>query len=307
MDVEKNMPSTAAEVIDELNDAVFDAAAWERVVTVIGNWSPEVRPLLHVETTEPARVVLAKYVGWDPQVVSLYANHYVEKNIFRRVIMNMKLDEVGVASNFLDRSEYLRSTFYNELLSKAGDIRNASGFTFARTRTRFAVLGFHYPRKHEETLTPIGVRFQNMIAPAARNAFALAVRAASLRRTEGIAETIDSLAIPALVLDTEGRLIRANRLCGPLIEAREVVRLSASGHLAATTPQDDERLRAAFSRAQTARQMVTCAYRSSAGRAVIAHFVPMRRTENTDPFIDGFVGGIDAAAIVYLRVDADAA
>lgn len=305
MDFEKDMPSAVAEAIDELNDAVFDPTAWERLVTVIGNWAPEVRPLLHVETSAPARMVLAKFVGWDPQVISLYASHYVDINVFRHVTLNMKINEVGLSRDYLSEEEVMRSAIYADILAKSGDIRTASGFVFARTPSRYAVLGFHYPHAREDELVPLGTRFQNMIAPTARNAFALAVRAASLRKIEGIAETINGLAIPAMVLDEKGRKIRANRLCCPLIRAGDVVRLTATGQLTAAAPQDDDRLGAAFARAMAERRMVICPYRSVTGRHVAAHFVPMRRTENSDPIIDGFVGGVDPAAIVYLQLEDD--
>lgn len=303
MSEETELQSVVAEVVDELNDAIFDPTAWERVVTIIGNWMPDFRPLLHVETVSPERVLLAKYVGWDPQVISLYATHYVDKNIFRKVINNIGINEVGVSSAHISEQELMRSPLYTDILAKSGDIRIASGFAFARNPARFAVLGFHYGQARRERTVPLGLKFQEMIAPAARSAFALAVRASAFRERQQAAGAIDNLAVPALVLDDDGRVIRANHLADELLRTNETVSLSAKGQLEAGSPHDTSRLKACFRRSKAERRMVTCPYTSPAGDHVIAHFVPMRRSEASDPFIESFVSGIDPAAIVYLRVE----
>ncbi len=303
MNAEAQLRIVAAEVADELHDAVFDPSAWERMVTVIGNWKPQLRPLLHVESIGPAKVELAKYVGWDPDLVRLYADDYADKNVFRPSIARTGIDEVGVSTDTVSEEEVMRSAFYADILSKAGDVRSASGFLFARNPTRFAVLGFHYPHAERDELMPLGVKLQKDIAPLARSAFSLALRAAARDNAREVGAAIDSLAIPALVLDEKGRVVRANELGAPLLTSDELVRVTAKGHLEAVSPQDNARLRASFARTMSERRMVTCPFWAPSGVHVVAHFVPMRRTEATDPFISGFIDAIEPAAIVYFRVN----
>ena len=303
MNTEKTLPDIAADVSDELHDAVFDPTAWERMVSVIGNWKPELRPLLHIETTMPAKVELAKYVGWDPGIVQNYADHYVEQNVFRPAIARTAINEIGLSKRFITEAEVMHTAFYTDILAKSGDLRSASGFLLARNPQRFATMGFHYPHAKEDEYLPLGVRLQSMIAPLARRTFALAVRSAARDQDRDLRATIDSLAIPALVLDDDGRVVRANELGAPLLSNDGVVRVTAKGHLEGASPQDTARLRASFARMRAERQMVTCPFRAASGQSAFAHFVPLRRTEATDPLISGFIGSIEPAAIVYFRYD----
>lgn len=302
MNAEAQIHAVAAEVADELHDAVFDPSAWERMVAVIGNWKPQLRPLLHVESINPAKVELAKYVGWDPDLVRSYAEDYADQNVFRPSIASTGIDEVGVSTDTVSEREVMRSAFYADILLKADDVRSASGFLFARNPDRFAVLGFHYPHAQQEELLPLGVKLQAIIARPSRSAFALALRAAARDNEREVGAAINSLAIPALVLDEEGRVVRANELGAPMLTSDDLVRVTAKGHLEALTPQDSARLRASFARTLSERRMVTCPFTAPSGAHAVAHFVPMRRTEATDPFISGFIDAIDPAAIVYFRV-----
>lgn len=301
MGTEKTLPDIAADVADELHDAVFDPAAWERMISLIGNWNPELRPLLHVETTAPAKVELAKFVGWDPEIIRVYADHYVDRNIFRPTIQRMNINEIGLSTRNLSEHDVLSSAFYTDILAKSGDTRSASGFILARNPGRYAVVGFHYPHAREDEFLPLGLQLQSMIAPLARQTFSLSLRSAARDNAQAGNAAIDSLAIPAMVLDHDGRIVRANELGAPLLSGDGVVRVTAKGHLEAASPHDSERLRASFDRMRSERRMILCPYRAANGEHVVAHFVPMRRSEPTDALISSFVGTIEPAAIVYFR------
>lgn len=305
MKTKRNLPTVVAEIRDELNDAVFDPAAWDRLISVIGNWAPEFYPLLHVETRDPFDMVLARYATWDPDLLALYAEHYVDKNVFRVISEKTFLRTVCLTPDHIDERELLRTQFYSDILARSGDIRAASGVVFARSANRDARFGLHYGGPDYLATMERGVALLAEIMEPFCTTFTLAMRGASMRNEAHIAGAIDNLAIPALVLDDKGRMIRANKQATPLVEHDEALYLTGKGDLFGMGPDDNVRLEAAFAQARHEQRMVTCAYRGPGGKNVVAHFAPMHRKEATDPLVAGFIGSIEPSAIVYLKVDDD--
>ncbi|GAB5375141.1 MAG: hypothetical protein AcusKO_16030 [Acuticoccus sp.] len=300
-----DLPTIVADIKDELNDAVFDPTAWDRLISTIGTWAPDFYPLLHVETRDPFDMVLARYATWDPDILALYAEHYVEKNVFRVMSERTYLRTICLTPDHMDERELLRTQFYSDILAKNGDIRAASGVVFARTPLRDARFGFHYGGPDYLNTMERGVALLTEIMEPVCTTFTLAMRGASMRNEAHIAGAIDNLAIPALVLDDKGRMIRANKLATPLVEHDEALYLTGKGDLFGMGPDDNVRLEAAFGQAKHEQRMVTCAYRGPGGKNIIAHFAPMRRKEATDPLVAGFIGSIEPSAIVYLKIDDD--
>lgn len=303
MTSESDQPTVLADMRDALHDAVFDATAWERMISIIGYSSPELRPMLQVEARGPFEVLLTHYHGWDPDLIAFYAEHYVDRNAFRPHIDSIGIGVVGISTEAITERELMASPFYADVLSRNGDIRAASGFVFARTPQRDARFGFHYGGSDYGEAMQRGVALQEAIVDEMRAAFGLAMRAASLSADAHVSGAIDTLAIPALVLDGQGRMIRANRLATPLVEHDEALYLTGKGELMGVGRHDNQRLEAAFLSATHEQRMVVCPFRGAGGRHVTAHFVPMKRKEATDPLIASFIDTIEPSAIVYLRMD----
>ncbi|MCF3934295.1 hypothetical protein L1787_12835 [Acuticoccus sp. M5D2P5] len=194
----------------------------------------------------------------------------------------------------------MRTVFWNELLSKCDDIRATSNNFLARSRNHYAILAFHYAYREQTTTIPSGMQLHRAIAPHANRAFSLAIRGTALLNQQRIDGAIMNLAVPALVFDDAGRIIRVNSAAEAFMATNTTVRLGEGGTVTSPSHLNASAIDNAIRATLSQRRASTLGLRGSDGMTVVAHFVPMQRREANNALVTEFIDVYEPAGVMYI-------
>ena len=199
---------------DLLIDAVLDDAALGMIASELARAldapSALVQTLSRTHQTTVSSCV-------DPAVLMGYQKHFWQHDLWiKRKPSPLPGELVSVTDDFIPEDVMLGSEIYNDLLRPNSGIFRCLGFDAPLPSGDVLVVGVH--RGHAATFTPEHVRLMQQIRPALVSLGATRERLMSSR--SGLAELVlDSETDGLMVVEADGRVQFANRVCGHLLSS----------------------------------------------------------------------------------------
>ena len=284
-------------LIDEIYAAATDTTRWPDVLE-------HVRTFLHlmgvslVHTGAQRGGVCIASAGLDPTSVEEYPR-WAEHDAMSTAGLRTGPDVVINSAELMPDTEYERSVFYSEFLRRYGLYHVAGCSLLSSYPGTMTSLGLHRPRprpfEHQDL-----ERFR-LLTPHLKRAFEVHSRLARAERRElELTEALDRLRMGAVLLDTRGRILLANRAARQIEAQRDGLYLDAGG-IRGATPTVTSRVREAVAAALEpvclidSRSGVVRMPRPSGRRAYRFLVAPLSRHKGSP-----ILGESEAVAIAFL-------
>jgi DNA-binding CsgD family transcriptional regulator len=215
---------------------LIDAAAlapehWQEVCRSFQDVLPDGRVLLQgYDMSAPYAMPLAG-VGWEDVDFDIYFSHFAAINPWNPAWTGIPAFRSTRSDAVLPRDILERTEFYNDWIKPMGGADAASGIKVIQERSRMATLCIHYDqRRSEQSHEALAPVFQ-ALAPKMRRALDCNRVVLRNNRTMLGERLMQTLLDPALVLDSDCRVLDLNAAAQDLNDSRRFMRITAGDKL----------------------------------------------------------------------------
>ncbi|KRE22211.1 hypothetical protein ASE66_27605 [Bosea sp. Root483D1] len=218
--------------LGELVDAAAIAPEhWQEVCRSFQDILPDARVLMQgYDAAAPYAMPLAG-AGWEDVDFEIYFDHYAALNPWTPAWTDLPILRSTLADAVLPRRILEQTEFYNDWIKPMGGADAASGIKIVQDRSRMATLCVHYDRRRAEQSHEALVPIFQALAPKMRRA--LDCNRAVMRNNHSMLgdSLMRNLIDPALVLDTDCRVLDLNAAAQDLSESGRSLRVTAGDRL----------------------------------------------------------------------------
>ncbi|HEV7337403.1 MAG TPA: LuxR C-terminal-related transcriptional regulator [Bosea sp. (in: a-proteobacteria)] len=232
---------TVAQIGEVIDAAALAPDRWHDVCAAFQSLHPDARVLFQGhDRLAPYAMPLAG-AGWEDVNLEPYFLYYASRNPWLGIWKEMATSKVEIADALLPRRVLEATEFYNDWLKPMGRADMALGLKIAHERDRVAFFCAHYDsRSHERTnevMAPV------MQALASRMRRALDCNRAVLRGQCSIPSDglMQNLLDPALIVNSECKLVAANSAAEALIGSGMLINVRARDIVSFGLPEIDAR------------------------------------------------------------------
>lgn len=235
------------DLIGSIYDAAVDPSLWgdvlDRLAALAGASGG-----LAFQPLSPGSGLYAS-ANLDPDSLADYASHYHRHDLWRDAVLRAGRPGVAVGATLIPPDRFLRSEFYNDFLRRF-DIRDVLclhlGHGAGDPGTVHVSL---YAGHRREPFDVSEVRQLEGLLPHLSRAMEIRHRLApEQERSVALAEALDAVARPVIVVNRQGRILHANRPAETMLRRRDGITVSA-GRLHALLPGEQQSLAAAIEQA----------------------------------------------------------
>jgi len=287
-----------ADLIRNIYSAVLDPDGWQQVADAVVRINPAFKVFLHIDEVEPARTIAGVASNISETTISNHVGYYSSINPWNARMARTPRGCISSAADMVASGELLRTEFYNDHLRYEEDVRVAAGTVFVNNDNRFGCLGLHLPHRYTEAHYDDALRLLGSVKGHLAHAFWLAQQNSTAIATQ----TIDHAPLAALLLDGEGRVVRANGRADRLfLRHARSIRLDRSGRLTSPLPAEASRLWGLVSHTIRADDVGgRLALPTAAGGRLFLSVVSVGRPASHRFLLKAFAADREPAAIAYL-------
>lgn len=277
-------------VIDVIYGAAVGATGWDRVAEALRDLSGAIAAGVSLRPETPDGVFRQHWAGLDPEFERRYVDGLYRDDPWVEGAQRMPVGRTWCGGRFIAERELVRTRFYNEACAPFG-YRDIAGCIIASTPGYTITYGMFVDRVAEER------SFEHVDRVLPHLARALALTAdAPVRWMTDLAHMLETLNMPAAVVDADARLIVANAGGRAVLERGEGVRLDR-GRVGCRRPSVQQALHAAIARTAGGLEPRPCPIgvaRPRRQRALAVSVMPLPR----------HLGGSSRALVVMIDPDA---
>ncbi|MGE0419682.1 MAG: helix-turn-helix transcriptional regulator [Acetobacteraceae bacterium] len=231
--------------------------------------------------------------GTPQKWLDAYATTFVRINPLLTMGWHFEPDDPISVRRVMSTQAVRRTQFYREFLQPLGWL-DFLAIILQRSATTVTVASFtRYEADGPPTVTQVNLL--RLLAPHLRRAVIFhGVHQKISDRTEALSAALDALAVPIMLLDREGRCVRANQAAEHFLSVSDAVR-SEAGLLRARDPTIAAEWASALTTTTPATRM-SFALTQADGRRFAAHVMPL-----TGALRARIAGGSNAAAALFIQ------
>jgi DNA-binding CsgD family transcriptional regulator/PAS domain-containing protein len=236
------LSSTIAAIYDSAIDPGRWPEALEQTAGLLGGRTASIG----ISDAVTRETIVRTTWGVPEPYLSNYAE-YVATMPFYALYAQMAVEEAKAGSAMYDMGEFRSSLFYREWAKPQG-LEDVAALCLMNDRHRFGIFGVNIG-DDRDLAGPADIELLRLLAPHVRRAATIGdlldVSALSAARMEA---ALDILATGIMLVDTEMRILHANRAAANLLDANEGLGY-ASGRLSARWPTANTAIQTAVARA----------------------------------------------------------
>ncbi|QDG78355.1 helix-turn-helix transcriptional regulator [Labrenzia sp. PHM005] len=234
------MPVTVEQFADVSNDilaAAMEPDRWQQVVDSLGRvLGPQVCTQIMGYDLETSAAPLAYASGYDPEILELYQEHYLDENPYALNFEAMKVGQVASSTELCPAEVMKKTGFYADLLRPSEDIYYGGGTLLLRDENRMFLFGGNMRAKDQEGHEQRWLSLCARIAPIMRQSLEINRMISGLSFEKWAADQHKLGSQTAVVLvDPEMRIHYASSEAERLIERGEPIQTSLGGKLRLTS------------------------------------------------------------------------
>ncbi len=266
-----------SDLIAHIYDAAIESSLWPTALEKVGRFVPGCHAslLVHDAMRESASTL---FFSVDENYRRPYLDKYARLNPIFQALHSRNVGEVYSADDIIPRAQYRRTRFYKEWQRPQGLI-DVVAVVLDRSQTTGALIAV--PRHQSHGVVNAAARQRmRQIVPHLRRAVMISRAVDFQNATAMLADAFDAFAASIYLVDTEGRIVHANRSGTELLAQNDI--LSRSGdQLRASNPCVNRTLRKVFALAATrgeqfiGDQGIGIAMTSRDGERYSAHALPL--------------------------------
>jgi len=219
------------DIVDKIYSAVDDCILWNDVAGDIAHVAGAVSCSLQVRSGAGAKIIgAAGYKEFDAKV---YEQQYARQDIRAQVLMGLPSDEVHLLHHYMPQERFVRSSYYNEFFRRIteGYWSAATWITLDRGIGIGLGIGIHRSRGADPE-DCAQVEILSSLSPHLRRAGRLHMKLNDIRtRVSQLSDALDHMIQPAILADSEGRVVIANEAAGRLFDPAHVLGVDPSGKI----------------------------------------------------------------------------
>jgi len=221
LDYSRKIVALANDIGALIDRAAFEPEAWEDVMTAFAAAVPGGKTGIQVVDVLGRSAVPLTSSGWPDGVVERYAEYYNAINPWMPVMLSAPAMQPIFSERLLPASEFTKTEFYTDWLSRAGGADASSGMRFAESDGRLGFIALHYDLRRAESANAVYEPLLRILGPRIRRTLD-ASRHAGPGRLGG--SLLDALVEPALLIAQDMRIYGANEAAENLLRDGKVVR-----------------------------------------------------------------------------------
>lgn len=183
--------------------------------------------------------------GIDEAHLRSYVEYYAGRNIYRGPLLDLPVRLVVATRQVLERDVLVRSEVYNDWLRPQGLGPFGIAYHAARDRSSLLTLSVNQSAAHEERQWPEMARLMALVGPHLSHAAQFNSRRTAAAERRAMADTVQSLALATIVVDSAGRVSNANARAERLLRAGPLF-VNRAGRLRARSPGADQQVQRAL-------------------------------------------------------------
>ncbi len=246
LDYSPKIVALADEIGARIDRAAFDPEAWEDVMTAFAAAVPGGKTGIQVVDVLGQSAVPLTASGWPDGVVERYAEYYNAINPWMPVMLSAPAMQPIFSERLLPASEFAKTEFYTDWLSRAGGADASSGMRFAESGGRLGFISLHYDLRRAESANAVYEPLLRVLGPRIRRTLDASRHAGSGRLGGSL---LDALVEPALLIAPDMRIYGANDAAEDLLRDGKVVRCGRLNVLDVRDPDLRTRIRDAVTAA----------------------------------------------------------
>ncbi len=236
-------PYELSHLIGLVYDSALEDQQWQRLLDAIRAHVPEIFTAVIGFDGMVGKPIYV-HSGIADDYVESYLNGQMLNNETARYMMDLPVGAIATTSDTIPQDEYVAFDFYKNWLAPQG-MGPGVGAILAKSQGRFAAINFAMPHAVEDQVLQRLVPLLELLVPHM-------VRAQELARTLKLSQSVagvlkglfDTLVLPMIVTDAEGRHQFANVAGQRMLARRGPVSLDAAGFVDLHTRADTDELRA---------------------------------------------------------------
>ena len=204
-------PLHLSALIASIYDCVLEPARWDGTLVAISRLLGSEKAILALNSLRENRVVIDRSIGWDSDWLEKRGEHLAEINgvVGAWLRKRSSLDDPLVASRCLSDTEMLASPYVRHCLMPQG-IVDVAHFVLLSTSAEFSELVLFWQEGHGAARGS-EVELGMLLLPHLRRAVSITnVLGARTIERDRLAETVDSLALPVILVAYDGAIVHAN-------------------------------------------------------------------------------------------------
>ena len=208
------------QIVDKIYAAVDDPVLWNEVAGDIAHTASAVSCSLQLRSGAGAKIVGAS--GYREFDAKLYEQQYARQDIRARVLMGLPSDQVHLLHHYMPQERFVDSNYYNEFFRRIteGYWSAATWITLDRSAGIGLGIGIHRSRRADPE-DQAQIEILNCLSPHLRRAGRLHMKLNDIKtRVNQLSDALNHIGQPAILADSEGRVVIANEAADRLFAAR---------------------------------------------------------------------------------------
>ena len=230
------------DIVDKIYAAVDDSVLWSDVAGDIAHAAGAVSCSMQIRSSAGAKIVAAS--GYREFDAALYEQHYAREDIRARVLMGLPSDEVHLLHHYMPQERFIRSGYYNEFFRRIteGYWSAASWITLDRGASVGLGIGIHRARRADPE-DKAQVEILTRLSPHLRRAGRLHLKLNDVKsRVSQLSDALDHMRQPAILADSQGRVVIANEAAGRLFDPVRTLGTDHNGRIVTRSPKATKQL-----------------------------------------------------------------
>jgi DNA-binding CsgD family transcriptional regulator/PAS domain-containing protein len=233
-------------IVDKIYAAVDDSLLWNDVAGDNAHAASAVSCSLQMRSGAGAKIVgAAGYREFDAKV---YEQQYARQDVRAQVLMGLPSDEVHLLHHYMPQERFVRSSYYNEFFRRIteGYWSAATWITLDRGIGMGLGIGIHRSRRADPE-DSVQVKILSYLSPHLRRAGRLHLKLNDLKsRVCQLSDALSHMRQPAILADSDGRIVIANDAASRLFEPEHVLGIDPTGRIVTCSAKATRQLRDAI-------------------------------------------------------------
>ncbi|MEZ5831484.1 MAG: LuxR C-terminal-related transcriptional regulator [Dongiaceae bacterium] len=234
------------DIVDKIYAAVDESVLWSDVASDIARAAGAASCSMQIRSGGTAKIVGA--AGYRDFDAKLYEQQYAPQDMRAQVLMGLPSDEVHLLHHYMPQERFTHSAYYNEFFHRIteGYWSAATWITLDRAAGVGLGIGIHRPRRADPE-DSAQLQILSSLSPHLRRAGRLHLKLNDVKtRVSQLSDALDVMKQPAILADSEGRIVIANEAAARLFDPARILGIDSSGKLVTCSPKATRQLRDAI-------------------------------------------------------------